>query len=162
MLLRKSGIFFGLLKCCSEFDCEFKLPKFPKTERLHGQKTIDSLFSNGEKWACYPFRIVLEMAKDHSEISPVRFLISVGKRNFKKAVDRNLIKRRTREAYRLNKHRLLDLFSIHSSELEGRKLVVGFIYIGKQIEPYALIEKRMVRALDEVVEKFRQINRLEK
>ena len=133
------------------------MPKLPKAERLHSKKAIDSLFEKGEKWSCYPFRVVLETKEEDSEISPVRFLVSVGKRNFKRAVDRNLLKRRTREAFRLNKHRLSHLFSLHSSELENRKIVLGFIYTAKQIEPYALIEKRMNSAIDGILDRIKQL-----
>lgn len=84
----------------------------------------------------------------------MRFLVSVSKRNFKRAVDRNKLKRRVREAYRLNKFRLLEAVSSHSSKLKNQRLILGFLYTSKQMEPYPILEKRLVKALEEVSEKL--------
>jgi ribonuclease P protein component len=75
------------------------MQSFGKSERLSGQKLIDTLFSDGKSYVVPPFRIVW-FKYEITGVFPVRLLISVSKKKIKKAVDRNLIKRRIREAYR--------------------------------------------------------------
>ncbi len=119
---------------------------FKKDERLCSVKVIDNLFdrknsANGGVFA-YPLRVVFkptEVENTENTITnppkPTQVLFSVPKRQFKHAVDRNLIRRRMKEAYRLNKNLLSGTFSI------------AFIYIGKGIEKYNVIEKGMKGAL---------------
>lgn len=81
--------------------------KYPKKEKLKSRKTIDLLFSEGKSVGKYPLRLVfIENSIETSE--KLKFGVSVSKKHFKKAVDRNYFKRVLRECYRLNKHILLD------------------------------------------------------
>ncbi len=88
---------------------------YPKKEKLKSKNTIDLLFSEGKSVSKYPLRLVyiestLPVTKEEksTEIEIIKIGMSVSKRNFKKAVDRNYYKRLLREAYRLNKHLLIE------------------------------------------------------
>ncbi|SHL71466.1 ribonuclease P protein component [Flavobacterium chilense] len=80
---------------------------YPKNERLKSKTTIGLLFSEGKSVSKYPLRLVYRQAEDDAE-EKIKIGVSVSKKYFKKAVDRNYFKRVLRETYRLNKHLLLD------------------------------------------------------
>ncbi|CAM3599597.1 ribonuclease P protein component [Flavobacterium chungbukense] len=80
---------------------------YPKNERLKSKTIIGLLFSDGKSVSKYPLRLVYRQAEENSE-EGTKIGVSVSKKYFKKAVDRNYFKRVLRETYRLNKHLLLD------------------------------------------------------
>ena len=82
---------------------------FPKKEKLTSKIIIDRLFKDGQSKFKYPFRVLFLSDDAYSEPFP-QLVISVSKRNFKRAVDRNRIKRLIREAYRFQKEELISLF----------------------------------------------------
>ena len=108
--------------------------KFKKEERLSKEKHIQELFDKGSSFYLYPFKVFFLLNRD-PEFPVHQILISVSKKNFKKAVDRNLIKRRIREGYRLNKNRLPD----------QNKLLIAYIYSAKEILPSTQIHERLVK-----------------
>ncbi len=80
---------------------------YPKSEKLKSKNTIDLLFSEGKSVAKYPLRLVY-VEGDFGENIPLKIGVSVSKKHFKLAVDRNYFKRVLRETYRLNKHLILE------------------------------------------------------
>lgn len=79
---------------------------YPESEKLKSRKTIERLFSNGTSVSKFPLRLVYVEMEEEAE--PLKIGVSVSKKHFKRAVDRNYFKRCLREAYRLNKHILFD------------------------------------------------------
>jgi ribonuclease P protein component len=95
---------------------------FRKDEILRKKKLIDRLFADGSSFFIYPFKIFWLATPVESQF-PAQILISVGKRAFKHAVDRNRIKRQIREIYRQHKH---DLY--HHLEKQHQQGVIAIIY----------------------------------
>ena len=117
---------------------------FHKNERLCSKKVIDKLFAEGKSVFVYPIKIVY-LENPLPLNNQVQAAFTVGKRNFKKAVQRNLIKRRMREAYRLNKQKLYD-------EMSEKQLAVFFIYTGKTILEYKQIETAIIKGIKKLNE----------
>ena len=118
-----------------------------KEERLCSQKIIGELFTSGESFLAYPFKVVF-LKTDNSQTYSVQAAFTVSKRNFKRAVKRNLLKRRMREAYRLNKPAFQDELA-----LRNIKLAMMFVYVGKDITEYPSIEKGMISAFRKLLGK---------
>ena len=115
---------------------------FKKEERLCSKKLIEELFHNGSSFLLYPFRMVWLVHPLPAEV-PVQVLINVPQRRFKKAVHRNLIKRRSREGYRLNKGTELYPYLVDNSS----QLLLGIQFVGKEIHDYEFIHKKFLLAL---------------
>ncbi len=108
---------------------------FNKKERLKSRKVIEGLFTGGKSFLVYPIKVIYIQA-DTREGFPVQAAFSVSKRNYRKAAQRNLVKRRLKEAYRLQKAGFY-------GRLGEKKLAVMFVYIAKEILPYSEFEKAM-------------------
>lgn len=120
--------------------------KFNKEERLCSKKSLDLLFKDGSSFLLYPFRVTyFFVAEPHKY--PTQVVINVAKKRYKHAVDRNLIKRRTREAYRLQKG--LQLY-VH---LSGRDelLLLSLQFIGKEKYDYSFFEKKLALVFKKLI-----------
>ncbi|MBL7872333.1 MAG: ribonuclease P protein component [Cyclobacteriaceae bacterium] len=111
---------------------------FTKAERLSKEKTIQELFEKGSSFYLYPFKVIHIPNPDKGTKAVNQILISVSSRQFKRAVDRNKIKRRIREAYRLQK-------GVLNVRLE--RVIFTFIYTAKEILPYAELKEKVLMAL---------------
>ena len=116
-----------------------------KEERLCNKKLIDELFHNGSSFLCYPFKVSWMFA-DTAQPCPAQVLFSVSKKRFKRAVDRNRVKRISRETFRVNKQ--ANLYD-HLNSIE-KKIVVSLGYIGKELPEYHLAEKKMLKLMKQL------------
>ena len=120
---------------------------FKKSERLTGSKSISSLFQDGTSISSYPVRILFNT--EGIGTKPASLAISVPKRLFKRAVDRNLLKRRIREAYRLNKPQFYA--RLQAMEIKANVVIQ---YQQKEILDYQTIEAGVVKVLEKMVNKL--------
>ncbi len=126
---------------------------FKKTERICSKRIIDALFAGGNpSIAIYPLRAVYMQIDNPT--APVSILVSVPKRRFRHAVDRNRMKRQVREAYRLNKHILLDTPEAHS---ESKGLAIAFICITDKLCTTSMVTKSVVKILRRIKESSSQL-----
>lgn len=115
---------------------------YPKHEKLKSKTTIDLLFSEGKSVSKYPLRLVFApIALEDGE--PIKMGVSVSKKYFKKAVDRNYFKRVLRETYRLNKHLLLDNMD--------KPYAFMFFYQSKDRLTYQEINEKTVQLFEKFV-----------
>ncbi len=118
---------------------------FKKSERLCSRILMDCLFQGDNRTAtAYPLRAVF-LPVEEEQKKGISILISVPKKRFHDAVDRNRVKRQIREAYRKNKHALAEQVA-----QSGKGLLVALIYVSAEIETTEQIEKRMIRLLDKI------------
>ncbi len=120
---------------------------YSKKEKLKSKKIIEQLFSEGKSVTTYPLRLVFLKYEFDDEIQ-FRTGVSVSKRNFKNAVDRNRIKRLLREAYRLNK-------SNHFNNILASYALM-ILYIGKDDTDFQSVNASMNELLDAFSKKVSQ------
>lgn len=118
---------------------------FTKQERLVSRKRIDLLFSGSRSVAAYPLRAVY-INKVRAGEDAVQLLISVPKKRFHHAVDRNRVKRQIREAYRKNKWLIYDALPA------DKQLLLAFVWLSDRHLPSAEVEHRVVSLLQRVAE----------
>jgi ribonuclease P protein component len=111
--------------------------RLPKSERLYAEKLIKELFNEGSSFFLYPFK-VLFYVKGEVENGTVQVLFSVSKKKIKKAVGRNLVRRRIKEVYRLNKSLL---------GLDGKQISIGLVYVSSDLMEFADLQPKMIAIL---------------
>jgi len=109
---------------------------FPKQNKLCGQLRIAQLYKEGKRFTAWPLRVTWQPTDGETQV-----LVWAPKSLFKKAVQRNRLRRLMREAYRLNQ----DILQTH--------YLLAFNYMDKEEQPYPVIEKAICKALKKIAEK---------
>ncbi|MDZ7612466.1 MAG: ribonuclease P protein component [Flavobacteriaceae bacterium] len=113
---------------------------FTKPERLKNDKEISRLFEEGKSITVFPIRLIYLCCDENDKVL-IKVAFTASKRNFKKAVDRNRIKRLLRESYRLNKPLLYQ-------SLDTKNYIFMFIYIGKEVFKMETVNDKMLQLFD--------------
>ena len=125
-----------------------------KDERLKSRKQIEHLFDKGKSFVVAPFRVYFivnrELPVQKGE-SGLKFGAGVSAKNFRKAVDRNRIKRLTREAWRLQKNEIRE-----KTRETQRQLNVFFIYTGKELPDFTTVKDKVAIALKKLADKINE------
>jgi ribonuclease P protein component len=116
-----------------------------KDERLKSRKLIERVFRDGKSFALFPFRVYYLSVPAEGQ-PPLQAGFGAGARNFKKAVDRNRIKRLAREGYRLQKQELAALLTE-----KGQALAIFFIYTGKELPDTTIVSGKIALALQKLI-----------
>ena len=121
-------------------------PTFRKRERMVSNLLIEALFENGssQSVSAFPLRAVYQMIDRRDGHGPAQILISVPKKRFKHAVDRNRVKRQIREAYRHHKQLLWEGMA------DNQEMLLGFIWLSDRHYPTREVETRVVKILQRV------------
>ncbi|MBH2003951.1 MAG: ribonuclease P protein component [Sphingobacteriia bacterium] len=128
-----------------------KTNSYSSPEKLKSRKALESLFTSGQSFSVFPVKVFYTLdpvAADEPRETPVNAGVGVSSKNFRKAVQRNRIKRLLREAYRTQKQTLL------AAVKEQQHVSVFFLYIGKELPEFALLNQSMGKALEKFIEKL--------
>ena len=121
---------------------------FPLKEHLKSKRVIEQVYANGASVTSFPLRaIFIEQSQEEQEPTAA-ILINVAKKRFRHAVDRNLVKRRIREAYRTSKHPFIEAL-----QNNNKKMAVAIIYIDNKHNSTSFIKKKMIKLLDGIIAK---------
>lgn len=124
------------------------LHSFKRGERLKSRKIIGTLFSQGHSFGQYPLRLIWKEIEANPKGFPIQCTVSVAKKKFPKAADRNRIRRKVKEAYRLNKHWVYEAL-----EQENTQYAFMILYVAKEPLPFEIIEQAMKKMLTRFLKK---------
>lgn len=119
---------------------------FSKNERLCSKILIDRLIETGKSFNHSPFRLTWLTIAESS--APIKVVISVPKRSFKRAVDRNRLKRQIREVYRKQKQNVYDVLGDLPTGQAGKKILLMIVYTAKTKLEFKEIEQKIIEALE--------------
>jgi ribonuclease P protein component len=125
---------------------------YGKAQKLKSRKAMETLFASGKSFNAFPIKVFYTLnpiVQTGGTDNCVHVGVGVSSRNFKKAVDRNRIKRLLREVYRTQKHDLIDAVALQISELN-----VFFLYVGKELPEYIDLKVSMEKTLEKLINRI--------
>jgi len=122
---------------------------YHKKEKLKSRTELQAIFTTGKSFSVFPIKVFF-VEKDSTDTSvPVHAGVGVSSKHFKKAVDRNRIKRLLREAYRLEKQ------SLHEAIVTQSKTIsVFFLYLDKELPDYTLVREKMKEGIEKLIKRI--------
>lgn len=122
---------------------------YHKKEKLKSRTELQAIFTTGKSFSVFPIKVFF-VEKDSTDTSvPVHAGVGVSSKHFKKAVDRNRIKRLLREAYRLEKQ------SLHEAIVTQSKTIsVFFLYLEKELPDYTLVREKMKEGIEKLIKRI--------
>jgi ribonuclease P protein component len=120
--------------------------KLNKDEKLCSRTAVERLFGEGKSLMAFPLRAAYRLRPRGEQ--PVQFLISIPKKRIRKAVQRVMLRRRVREAYRLNRRQLL----VPTLEQADWGVDIAFVYLDTSVAPYDVIEEKITSLLTRIAQ----------
>ena len=120
--------------------------RFTNHDRLKSPLAIEALYRENQRIVSYPLKCYYSFSERKETETPVRVAFTVPKKSFKKAVERNKLKRRMREAYRLNFRKILEEHIFQND----KQLKLFFIFIGKEMAEYQSVETNLIAILQKI------------
>ena len=124
---------------------------YGREEKLKGRKITDQLFRQGKSFTLFPLKVFYMPVIEILDF-PVKAGVGTSNRNFKKATDRNRVKRLLREAYRLEKSTLIDY-----AKANQKHAVIFFLYIDKALPEYTVIKAKMHLAIGKLIKQLHEV-----
>lgn len=123
---------------------------YGKREKLKSRKLTEQLFSTGKTFTVFPLKVFFQPVADEIDF-PLKVGVGVSRRHFKKATDRNRVKRLLRETYRTEKKLLLEYV-----KTTQQQLAVFFLYVDKTLPDYTLLKSKMPIVMERLVKQLHE------
>jgi ribonuclease P protein component len=130
------------------------LPKtfsYNKTERLKSKKQLDKIFTGGKSFTIFPLKIFFFLNSEQD--SSIKAGVGVSSRNFKKAVERNRVKRLLREAYRTEKQPLHEYLN-----KDKKQLALFLLFIDKELPQYNPLKEKMKLGIQKLIHQLNEVD----